>query len=42
MKKLDEMIMHFDETVDFGADFGVSDRKTSLGFSDIFVTKINH
>jgi len=28
-------------TVDFGADFGASDSKTSAGYGDIFVTKIN-
>jgi len=31
----------FNGTVDFGADFGVSDIKTAAGNSDIFVTKIN-
>ena len=31
----------FSGTVDFGADFGTSDSKTSSGNNDIFVTKIN-
>jgi hypothetical protein len=30
----------FSETVDFGADFGTSEIKTSLGDGDIFVTKM--
>ena len=31
----------FEGTVDFGADFGVTDVKTSAGLFDVFVTKIN-
>ncbi len=31
----------FKGTVDFGADFGTTDTKSSLGYSDIFVTRIN-
>lgn len=31
----------FMETVDFGADFGITDNKTSLGSGDVFVTKMS-
>jgi len=31
----------FQDTVNFGADFGTTDLKTSAGYRDIFVTKIN-
>jgi hypothetical protein len=30
----------FEDTVDFGADFGVTDTKSSLGNEDIFITKM--
>jgi hypothetical protein len=32
---------HFWQTVNFGADFGTSDIKTSAGNSDVFITRIN-
>jgi len=32
---------NFDNTVDFGADWGVSDQKTPLGYCDAFITKID-
>jgi hypothetical protein len=32
---------YFGETVNFGADFGTTDNKTSSGSTDIFITKVN-
>ncbi len=32
---------NFDWTVNFGLDFGTTDTKTSAGYDDIFITKIN-
>jgi hypothetical protein len=32
---------NFNGTIDFGADFGITDTKMSAGFSDIFISKIN-
>jgi hypothetical protein len=32
---------YFMDTVNFGLDFGTTDNKTSIGYQDIFVTKIN-
>jgi hypothetical protein len=34
------VIGEFEDMVDFGADFGVTDTKTSLGKSDVFITKM--